>query len=69
MSMKVKWMDLRHLKNLKREIKYIGSESLQNELDEAIDDNQGNYLCNILSDECIRELESLSQNYSILALI
>lgn len=69
MSMKVKWMDLRHLKNLKREIEYIGSESLQNELDEAIDNNEGNYLCNILSDENIRELESLSQNYSILALI
>ena len=69
MSMKVKWLDLRHIKNLRREIEYIGSKSLQNELDEAIDDNKGEYLGNILSDECMRELESLSQNYSFWSLM
>ena len=69
MSIKVKWMDLRHIKNLRREIEYIGSKSLQDELEEAIDDNKGEYLCNILSDKSIRELESLSQNYSILSLM
>lgn len=53
------------LKGLKIDLHFIASNDLLKTLDEAIEENKGEYLCNIFSDSQIRELENLRQNYKI----
>lgn len=65
MSLKVLWLDNRELKGLRIDINFIASEELIKQLDEAIETNEGAYLCNIFSDDIIRELESIKENYFI----
>lgn len=65
MSIKSMWLDLRQLKGLKIDLHFIASKELKTELNEAIKQNEGNYLCNIFSDKGIRELEYLKDNYLI----
>lgn len=70
MSLKVKWLDFRHLKRLSEEIQYIASESLRETLADYISStNYGNYLCNIFSDAEIRELEDISSRCLIWSLL
>ena len=49
MSLKVLWLDNRELKGLRIDINFIASEELIKQLDEAIETNEGAYLCNIFS--------------------
>lgn len=65
MSLKVLWLDNRELKGLRIDINFIASEELIKQLDEAIETNEGAYLCNIFSDDIIRELEFIKENYFI----
>lgn len=66
MSLKSLWLDNRELKGLKIDIEHINtSKELDTQLDDAIEDNEGKYLCNIFSDEVIRELEEIKENYFI----
>lgn len=66
MSLKSLWLDNRELKGLKIDIEHINtSKELDTQLDDAIKDNEGKYLCNIFSDKAIRELEGIKENYFI----
>ena len=70
MSLKVKFLDIRHLKRLSEEIKHIASSELKNTLADYISSTRdGNYLCNIFNDAEMRELEELASNYTLLALL
>lgn len=70
MTLKVKFLDIRQLKRLSEEIKWIASESTKETLADYISyERDGNYLCNIFSDSQIRELENLASNYRLLALL
>lgn len=65
MSIKTMFLKINQLKGLKIDLHFIASKELLETLDEAIEENQGNYLCNIFSDSQIRELKNLKQNYKI----
>lgn len=83
MSLKVKWLDGRQLKGLRIDLNFIGSTGLLETLDDYVGVDfesipkkeylkinvDGNYLCNVFSDEEIRELEYLNENYRIMALM
>lgn len=70
MSLKVKYLDIRKIKQLRKDIEYIGSNELKNELNDYISyTRNGNYLCNILNDNNLLELEKLKKDYRILSLI
>lgn len=68
MSIKTKWLDARQIKELRKNIAFIGSQELTEELDDFIINNKHNdgaYLINILSDDCIRELQKLGREFFI----
>lgn len=70
MTLKIKFLDIRQLKALSEEIKYIASESLKESLADYVSSTRdGNYLCNTFSDAEMRELEELAINYRLLALL
>lgn len=70
MSLKVKWLDIRHLKRLSEEIQNIASSELKNTLADYISSTKnGEYLCNIFSDAEIRELEDISSRCLIWSLL
>ncbi len=71
MSIRVKWLDAKEIENLRREIEYVGSEELKDELDDFITNNpkrEGKYLCNLLNASNLLELEEIRKNYIILTL-
>lgn len=57
-----KWLDKRQLKELKRQIQYIGSTELNSELDDYLQFNDDGYLMNIFSNQSLIELKEL-ENY------
>lgn len=69
MSLRTLWLDARELKGLRTDIEYLDAEELKEELDAAIEENKGNYLCNILSYEAMRELEKIKENYFIMVFL
>ena len=70
MTLKVRFLDIRQLKALSKEIKHIASESLKETLADYISSTRdGNYLCNIFNSSEMMELEELANNYRLLALM
>ena len=70
MTLKVRFLDIRQLKALSKEIKHIASESLKETLADYISSTRdGNYLCNIFNPSEMMELEELASNYHLLALM
>ena len=51
------FFDIRQLKKIREDVENIGSDDLKRELDDALMDNDGKYLYNILSEECLTELD------------
>lgn len=51
------FFDIRQLKRIREDVENIGSDDLKRELDDALMDNDGKYLYNILSEECLTELD------------
>ena len=68
MSLKSVWLDARQIKNLYKDVEFIGSKELKDQLKDAIDLNEGAYLINILNDAQILELEGLKKDWLILTL-
>ena len=69
MTIKSVYLDNRQLKGLLIDIEFIASEELKEEIKEAIKDNEGKYLINILSNDSLRELNELRKNYLIKVLL
>ena len=71
MTLKVRYLDIRHIQRLREEIEHIGSDSLKEQLDDYLsaESRQGEYICNILNDEAIRELEQINNNCLIWSLM
>ncbi len=66
MNLKVKYLDIRQIKNLRRNLEYIGSDEIKNELDEHINStSDGAYLINLLSERSFKELVGILENYSV----
>ena len=68
MSIKSKYFDFREIKELRRSTAFVGSQELTKQLDDFIQNNKHNngaYLMNILSDDCIRELQKLGREFFI----
>lgn len=68
MSIKTKWLDARQIKELRRSTAFVGSNELTEQLDEFLNNNTNNdgaYLVNILSNDCIRELQKLGREFFI----
>lgn len=66
MSLKVKYLDIRQIKNLRRNLEYIGSDEIKDELDEHINSTRdGAYLINLLSERSFNELVGILENYSV----
>ena len=66
MSLKTKYLDIRQIKALRRNLEHLGSDEIKDELDEHINSTRdGAYLINLLSEKSFNELVGILDNYSV----